>query len=210
MSNSYILPKSDNLKGLSLSFLIHMIFIFSFFVILSKVQSLVQKPDTERIAYRVNLVASREDLQTHTGSVKETTPMTRIVDDAQTSVIERQETSDNSHHNTLPIATKGEDPVSVDILGIGPQDPYIKSIVRKVGSYYTDPLGSGAGLKKVTIKFIIKRNGDITNVEIEESSGNFSLDMAALRAVKNSSPLPPLPDKFSDSLVVHFYFEHRQ
>ncbi|MBN1150639.1 TonB C-terminal domain-containing protein [candidate division WOR-3 bacterium] len=177
-------------------------------LVLSKIQDLIQRSETERVAYRVNLVASREDLQNHIGSEEETPPETTD-EDVATTVFEQPEVDDNSDHNILPNATGGEDPVWVNIPGLGPEDPYIKSIVRKVARYYTDPLGSGTGIKKATIVFTINRSGDISGAQIQESSGSSSLDLAALRAVKNSSPFPPLPDKFGDSVVVHFYFEHR-
>lgn len=67
------------------------------------------------------------------------------------------------------------------------------------------------GTYKVVIFFKIKRNGDVDEIKIEESSGIESLDLSAFRAVKFSIPFPPLPREYEgDYLGVHFQFEYRK
>ncbi len=58
------------------------------------------------------------------------------------------------------------------------------------------------------VGFRVERNGKITGVEIENGSGKFLFDQAALRAVAAAGPLPPLPDEFAgEKLTVHIEFE---
>lgn len=47
---------------------------------------------------------------------------------------------------------------------------------------------------KVVVQFNIKDNGEITGLKIVQSSGNASYDDSVLRAVRKSSPLPPLTE----------------
>jgi TonB family protein len=52
--------------------------------------------------------------------------------------------------------------------------------------------------------FRIQRNGSIEGLEVEESSGYNSVDLAALRAVQNASPVPALPASYRNpSLGIH-------
>jgi TonB family protein len=55
---------------------------------------------------------------------------------------------------------------------------------------------------RVVVHFNIKDNGDIAGLRIVQPSGNPSYDDSVLRAVRKSSPLPPIPDglraEFSD------------
>jgi len=55
------------------------------------------------------------------------------------------------------------------------------------------PSFHGIGQEVATVHFRIKSNGEIEDVQLEKSSGNFILDQAALRAVHSANPLPPLP-----------------
>lgn len=59
------------------------------------------------------------------------------------------------------------------------------------------------------IRFTIQRNGLLTNVEIERSSGYAALDLAAERAVIMTRQLPPLPADFTNpTLTVHLNFQY--
>ncbi|MGB5053901.1 MAG: energy transducer TonB [Nitrospirales bacterium] len=59
----------------------------------------------------------------------------------------------------------------------------------------------------VVLKFRISRFGEITNIHIDESSGNGNYDSAAKRAVSAVNPLPPFPPDISDPFFeVRFRF----
>ena len=58
------------------------------------------------------------------------------------------------------------------------------------------------------MKFVIDRDGALRDAAIESESGNGTFDRAALRAVMESSPLPPLPFGYAGtSLNVHLTFK---
>jgi TonB family protein len=61
------------------------------------------------------------------------------------------------------------------------------------------------------IKFVIQRDGRLTNIEIEKSSGYAALDYLAQRAVAQTMKLPSLPAAFTEpSLTVHLLFEYQR
>lgn len=61
----------------------------------------------------------------------------------------------------------------------------------------------------VTMYFIIQRNGQITDIKVEGSSGNPVLDIAAQRSLINTRTLAPLPSGFTGTqLPVHLIFEY--
>lgn len=83
---------------------------------------------------------------------------------------------------------------------------YLLSVRNKIGENWTPP---GVDRKtKATVAFQVDRQGRITDARVETSSGSGIYDQLALRAVKNASPLPPLPAFFTDNeLGIHFDFE---
>lgn len=83
---------------------------------------------------------------------------------------------------------------------------YVHSVKKKLDSNWN--VVSGFDRRIFTqMAFTIGRNGNITEIEVEESSGNDAFDLAARRAVEYSSPLPPLPGDFQEpNLRVHVRF----
>jgi len=90
---------------------------------------------------------------------------------------------------------------------------YVEAVQRRVSSNWlqstVDPSVSAS--PRVIVTFTILRNGTVTNVQIIQSSNNYSVDSSATRAVKESSPLAALPPEYSGSTVnVEFWFDfHR-
>jgi protein TonB len=82
---------------------------------------------------------------------------------------------------------------------------YVDQMLAMIQGNWTRPMvGSGV---ETTIYYRISRDGRITDARISRSSGINSFDLAALRAVQASAPLPPLPRAFRDSwLGVHLIF----
>jgi protein TonB len=61
----------------------------------------------------------------------------------------------------------------------------------------------GSGVRAI-IGFRIQKDGSISELRVAESSGYNAFDLAALRAVQNASPFPPLPRAYRhDSLGVN-------
>jgi TonB family protein len=82
---------------------------------------------------------------------------------------------------------------------------YLEEMVRKVQRNWRPP---GTTSLKTTIYFRIERNGRVADMRVEASSGHFTFDQAAQRAVQAASPMPPLPAEYSgDYLGVYFDFD---
>jgi periplasmic protein TonB len=68
--------------------------------------------------------------------------------------------------------------------------------------------GGPRTVPRVYVTFKIARDGTVSNVALEQSSGSVLQDNAALRAVQ-SATMPPLPrDYLKGSIDVRFYFEY--
>jgi len=60
---------------------------------------------------------------------------------------------------------------------------------------------------RARVRFTISRDGRLSRIELEMSSGNSSFDRAALRSLYATNPLPPLPPAYrKQSLTVHLTF----
>jgi len=87
-----------------------------------------------------------------------------------------------------------------------PYTIYIENMKRLIGSRWFHPQAAGTGV--ATIYFMIERDGTIHDAKTETSSGNGTFDRAALRAVLESSPLPPLPFGYGGTFLgVHLTFK---
>jgi periplasmic protein TonB len=90
---------------------------------------------------------------------------------------------------------------------------YVQAVQRRVsGNWLQSTVDPGISFApRVVATFDILRNGTITNVQITKSSGNYSVDNSALRAIQNSTPVNALPSEYSGSKVsVEFWFDfHR-
>jgi protein TonB len=63
----------------------------------------------------------------------------------------------------------------------------------------------------VVMKFTILRNGQLTEIETEQSSGTFALDQASQRALYTVGKVSPLPAAYSgDHLTVHLEFKYER
>jgi TonB family protein len=61
------------------------------------------------------------------------------------------------------------------------------------------------------VVFRIQRDGRLTDIELEKSSGYPALDLTAQRALFLTQKVPPLPSAFPDDhLTVHLRFEYRR
>jgi TonB family protein len=61
------------------------------------------------------------------------------------------------------------------------------------------------------VKFVIQRDGLLTDIAVDRSSGNSTLDLIATRAVRLARQLPPLPAAYPNpSLTVYVTFEYQR
>jgi TonB family protein len=78
---------------------------------------------------------------------------------------------------------------------------------RKLESQWTPPPLTGHEPMQAIVVFTINRDGSVSGLSVEATSGNFYFDQAAQRAVLLAAPLPPLPRSFlSPTLRVHVAF----
>jgi TonB family protein len=83
---------------------------------------------------------------------------------------------------------------------------YIADMINRIRKNWNQNQNS-TGI--VTMKYVIQRNGQITDIEVGTSSRNPVLDLAAQRALINTRMLAPLPSAFSGQrLPVELEFEY--
>ena len=88
---------------------------------------------------------------------------------------------------------------------------YLQIIIDRVSNnWFTSLVDPGiSGSFQATVHFKIYKNGQISELKIEESSGIRSLDLSAFRAIQTSAPFPPLPGAYEDEyLGIYLIFEH--
>jgi TonB family protein len=94
--------------------------------------------------------------------------------------------------------------------GYFPYAYYVDLLRSRISSsWYNSLVAPGLKGKYVAaVYFIVRRDGTISDLRLENSSGIASLDLSARRAIENAAPFAPLPPDFpSQYLVVHFEFE---
>lgn len=114
------------------------------------------------------------------------------------------EPSERSGPRGSPTGTPGgAQGLSVQVSGPGGSvftyDYYLDQMIGKIRQGWVPP--SAGTTIETLITFHLRRNGEIFDIEIEESSGSRAFDLAALRAVRNASPLPPLPASYREDIL---------
>ena len=109
-----------------------------------------------------------------------------------------------------PVGGKGTDVATVRAEGIEfPFPGYLNNIVRQIALNFK-PRNPAARLRAV-VRFLIHRDGSVSNIEFITKSGNFSFDLEAQGAVEAASSMRafgPLPAGFPDDVLpVVFSFD---
>ncbi len=82
----------------------------------------------------------------------------------------------------------------------------LKQRIEGIWIYPTDAAEKGI-YGDLYIRFTIKKNGRLGNVELLRTSGYKSLDEAAIRALRDAAPFWPLPDEWGkDEIVITGHF----
>lgn len=85
---------------------------------------------------------------------------------------------------------------------------HIKNKIENVWAYPAEAARTGQQ-GTLLILFSINKNGDLIRLKLIRSSGYPLLDRAALEAVRDASPFPPLPKRFNlDILNIYATFEY--
>jgi len=88
---------------------------------------------------------------------------------------------------------------------------YLQNLQDRISArWFQSLVDPGAvGTYRVTVHFRIFRNGEISAVEVKESSSLRSLDLSAIRAIMSAAPFPPLPADYDEPyLGIILIFEH--
>jgi periplasmic protein TonB len=89
---------------------------------------------------------------------------------------------------------------------------YIDAVRRRISQNWLqstiDPAVRAGRSARCTMTFTIMRDGTVKDIRLAQTSGNYSMDTSAQRALLSSSPMPALPNDYSGSFVnVTFDFD---
>lgn len=80
---------------------------------------------------------------------------------------------------------------------------YVRQVEQRIGqNWLQTSLGQLAQRVDAVASFSVQRDGRITDIRLEKSSGVSSVDLAVQRAIQASTPLPPLPHELRNRTVV--------
>ncbi len=83
---------------------------------------------------------------------------------------------------------------------------YVETMSQRIRSNWDKRQGA---VGQTVVKFTIRRDGMLTNVEVEKPSGNPLLDLESRLAILNTRQLPPLPAPFDKpTLTVYLTFDY--
>lgn len=82
--------------------------------------------------------------------------------------------------------------------GFGSARDYFDLVRSRIESKKKYPVQAKAMHRegRVTVRFTIDLSGETRDIAVVKSSGNRLLDRAAIQAIRNSSPLPSMPQRF--------------
>jgi len=86
---------------------------------------------------------------------------------------------------------------------------YLKILQNKIASNWEWPVKSG--MLKTVVYFKIQRDGQLKDINVDKTSGDYLFDQAAKRAVNLVNPMIPLPDGYDGGeLGVYFEFKYNE
>lgn len=88
-------------------------------------------------------------------------------------------------------------------------NPYHRQGFATIRGNWRNP-SFGREPRMCVVKFTVRRNGELTDIEIEKKSGSDLFDRAALRAVQITASWPAFPSHWEeDEQIIHLEFEYR-
>lgn len=146
---------------------------------------------------------------------KELPPLAQSTTTSTSRVDKPQRTERPAESRPAPEAPRGlptGSPAGVGAMTLDASDfPYawyLRQVLQKVEGEWQRQNQRAAPTQKPLVLVEILRDGSIRMPKIDQSSGSALYDQAALRAVLDASPFPPLPEDWSrPSLRVQFRFD---
>lgn len=88
--------------------------------------------------------------------------------------------------------------------------PWANDVVNRIQSRWSITQPENAGLTgEVGVNVLIRKDGELLAADIAKSSQFDVLDEAALRALRQCAPFPPLPSDFpAERLTMYFVFQY--
>lgn len=88
-------------------------------------------------------------------------------------------------------------------------NPYHRQGFAAIRNNWRNPT-FGREPRVCVVKFRVRRNGELTDIELEKKSGSDLFDRAALRAVQVTASWPSFPSHWEeDEQIIHLEFEYR-
>lgn len=112
---------------------------------------------------------------------------------------------------TAPIDRQGPIDVLSDTKGFN-MKPYLSQVIEGVRNSWYLLIGNDHHFPKkkkgrVAVEFRVEKNGHISDVKYNQTSGNDKLDRVAFSAIAGSDPLQPFPEEFPcQSVTLKFTF----
>jgi TonB family protein len=78
---------------------------------------------------------------------------------------------------------------------------YLGLVDYKISTHWNPVATGGARDSVAVVRFRVLRSGNVRDVELETSSGDAGLDAAAMRAIRQSLPLPPFPNLLTEPFL---------
>jgi protein TonB len=78
---------------------------------------------------------------------------------------------------------------------------YLGLVDYKISTNWNPVATGGARDSVAVVRFRVLRSGNVRDVELEASSGDAGLDAAAMRAIRQSLPLPPFPNLLTEPFL---------
>ena len=131
--------------------------------------------------------------------------LTKITEEHQ-----RQSTSSSKQRPRLPNKLKRGTEISLNTLDYKFHSYYL-ALKRKIELVWEYPYKARqTGVQgRLLMRFVISKDGSLAEVTILRSSGVALLDQEAVRAIRNASPFPPLPERMNTKrLSVTATFEY--
>lgn len=123
-----------------------------------------------------------------------------IPGESQSYVLFNPVSAESANAFKLGIEKKEESSPDVDF------GPYMADLQRRIKRAWFPPKGNES--RRFVVLFKVHRNGTLSDLKVDKSSGVSIADKAGLTAVENASPFKPLPDGAPDDVDIQFTFDY--
>ena len=92
------------------------------------------------------------------------------------------------------------------VAGATGSNPYLAHVQARIAGFWTSPsVNESERPMTAVVGFRLERDGRISNITVEQSSGNEHYDQAAAQAVQKAVPLPPFPPDLPNMYFDAYY-----